>query len=147
MGRYDKYYSNRKNFLQAINHDDEAFITPVPRSYSFIKPAQVLNFNYPESGVIWGLVVEVERGPGIFVSTRGNKLVCVFKLTNSSPETVNFVLKTIYKDRRLATYSNVINGLSAIFGRNSFRTYNLSKMSSIMEVDIKVERLEDGGQE
>ena len=144
MDIYNKYYSNKKNFLIGINHDNDVFITPVPKSYSYIRPAQILNFKYPKSGDIWGMVVEVERGPGIFISTRGNKLVCVFKLTNSSPETVNFVLKTIYKDRRLATYKNVINGLSAIFGTNSFRTYNLSKMDRIVEVDIKLERLLNG---
>ena len=144
MTSYDNYYSNRKKFLQSINHEDESLITPVPKSYSYFSPGQVLNFNYAESGSIWGLVVEVQRGPGIFISTRGNKLVCVFKLTNSSPEIVSLVLKTIYKDRRLATYQNVINGLSAIFGKNSFRTYNLTKMSSIFEVGINIERLPDG---
>jgi len=140
----DKRNPNRDKFLRDINHENESFISPVPKSYSYFSPGQVLNFNYPESGNIWGLVVEVERGPGIFISTKGNKLVCVFKLTNAAPETVNFVLKAIYKDRRLATYSNVINGMIAIFGRNSFRTYNLSKMGRIMEVDIQLGRLLDG---
>ena len=140
----DKRNPNRDKFLRDINHENESFISPVPKSYSYFSPGQVLNFNYPESGNIWGLVVEDERGPGIFISTKGNKLVCVFKLTNSPPETVNFVLKAIYKDRRLATYSNVINGMIAIFGRNSFRTYNLSKMGRIMEVDIQLGRLLDG---
>lgn len=144
MDRFNKQDSNREKFLRGINHDSEAYISPVPKSYSYFSPGQVINFNYPESGNIWGLVVEVERGPGVFISTRGNKLVCVFKLTNSPPETVNFVLKAIYKDRRLATYSNVINGMMAIFGRNSFRTYNLSKMGRIMEVDIQIGRLDDG---
>lgn len=149
MDRFDKYYSNKRNFLRAINHDSEAFITPVPKSYSFIYPSQILNFYYttPDSKVVWGLVVEVERGPGIFISTRGNKLVCVFKLTSIGPETVNFILKTIYKNKRLATYQNVINSLSTILGSSSFRTYNLSKMSSMMEVEIKPERLRDGEQD
>jgi len=146
MGRYEKYYLNPRNFLQAINHDDDTLVSPVPRSYSYFSPGQVVNFNYPESGNVWGMVVDVERGPGVFISTRGNKLVCVFKLTNASPETVNFVLKAIYKDRRLATYSNVINGMIAIFGRNSFRTYNLAKMGGIMEVNIQTGRLSDGSE-
>lgn len=141
MDRQEKHYSNQRKFLQGINHDQGSLITPVPRSYSFFSPGQVINFNYDGTPNIWGLVVEVERGPGIFISTRWNKLVCVFKLNDSDRETVKLVLKTIYKDRRLATYKNVINGLSAIFGSNSFRTYNLTKMGRLMEVNIQVGKL------
>ena len=141
MNRYEKYYENGGNFLKDINHEGKEHIGVIPRSAGFISPGDVLSFVYPGSGRVFVFVVKVKRGNGLFISTRGNILVACFKLTSVSPEISSNVLKTLYKNRRFADYANVSNGLLAIFGSNSFRTYKLSEMSDLNEVSIEKEKL------
>jgi hypothetical protein len=68
-------------------------------------------------------------------------LVACFKLTTTAPQISAQVLKTLYKNRRSASYTTVHRGLRAIFGTGSFRTYNLSKISDLVQVQIDIKKL------
>lgn len=141
MNKYEKYYQSIGNYLKDINHANPEDIGTIPKSAGFISPGAVLSFVYPGSGRVFVFVVKVKRGHGLFISSRGNKLIACFKLTTASPEISSKVLKTLYKNRRAASYENVQRGLAAIFGSNSFRTYNLANARDLNEILIEPKKL------
>lgn len=141
MNKFEKLYETDGNFLRDINHDNPDNISIIPKSMGFISPGDVLSFSYPGSGRVFVFVVKVKRGHGVFMSGRGNLLLACFKLTSASPQISSRVLKTLYKNRRSASYANVQRGLLAIFGSNSFRTYNLGNIGELTEVSIQVKQL------
>jgi hypothetical protein len=141
MNKYEKYYESIGNYLKDINHANPEDIGVIPKSASYISPGDVLSFSYPGSGRVYVFVVKVKRGNGMFLSSQGNKLVACFKLTTTSPEISSKVLKTLYKNRRSASYDNVSRGLLAIFGPNSFRTYNLANVTGLAEILIQPQKL------
>lgn len=143
MNRYEKYYENGGNFLKDINHAEKEHIGVIPRSAGFISPGDVLSFTYPGSGRVFVFVVRVKRGHGVFLSGKGNMLIACFKLTSVSSQISANVLKTLYKNRRFADYENVSRGLLAIFGSDSFRTYNLALTGDLNEISIEKEKLPD----
>lgn len=141
MNRYQNYYENGGNFLKDINHDKKENIALIPKSSGFISPGDVLSFSYPGSGRVFVFVVKVRRGNGVFFSERGNLLLACFKLTFTSPQISAKVIKSLYKNRRFASYSRVQSGLLAIFGPNSFRTYNLANVGELSQIQIDLQNL------
>jgi hypothetical protein len=141
MNRYENYYEKDGNYLKDINHDDSEHISPIPISAGYISPGDVLSFLYPGSGRVFVFVVSVKRGAGVFYSNSGNLLLACFKLTSTSPQISSNVIKTLYKNRQFASYYTVSKGLKAIFGPNSFRTYNLKNVTDLNEISIDKNRL------
>jgi len=138
MNKYENLYEKGKDYLEDINQDQ---ISLIPKSSGYISPGDVISFTYEGGPRVFVFVVKVKRGHGIFLSGRGNLLVACFKLTTTAPQISANVLKTLYKNRRAASYANVQRGLEAIFGPNSFRTYNLSKVGNLVEVSVDIKRL------
>lgn len=141
MNRYENYYKTVGNYLKDINHANSEDIGVIPKSSGYISPGDVLTFSYPGSGRVYVFVVKVKRGPGMFLSSKGNMLLACFKLTSTSSEISAKVLKTLYKNRRVASYKNVQRGLLAIFGSGSFRTYNLQNANGMHKIIINIEKL------
>lgn len=138
MNKYENLYEKGKDYLEDINQDQ---ISLIPKSSGYISPGDVLSFTYEGGPRVFVFVVKVKRGHGVFLSGRGNLLVACFKLTTTAPQISANVLKTLYKNRRAASYANVQRGLEAIFGPNSFRTYNLSKVGGLVEILVDVKKL------
>jgi hypothetical protein len=138
MNKYENLYEKGKDYLEDINQGQ---ISLIPKSSGYISPGDVLSFTYEGGPRVFVFVVKVKRGHGVFLSGRGNLLVACFKLTTTAPQISANVLKTLYKNRRAASYANVQRGLEAIFGPNSFRTYNLSKVNGLVEILIDKQKL------
>jgi len=56
-----------------------------------------------------------------------NKLLTAFTLQGSE-EVIARILKKLYKRRDKASYQNIRDSLSALLGRNSYRTYNIANI-------------------
>jgi len=138
MNKYENLYEKGKDYLEDINQDQ---ISLIPKSSGYISPGDVLSFTYEGGPRVFVFVVKVKRGHGVFLSGRGNLLVACFKLTTTAPQISANVLKTLYKNRRAASYANVQRGLEVFFGPNSFRTYNLIKVGELVEVLVDVKKL------
>lgn len=145
MQEGDKDYYNEIGFMESINHKGPSYIKAIARTPDFVSPGDVLSFRYwGEAQYRFTLVVSILRGDGYFISTRGNKLLACFKLTTALPETVTFVLSLVYKNRKLADYYKLTEGLELVFGKKSFRTYKFQDISYFHEVLIDRERLNNG---
>lgn len=138
-------YDKPDNFLARINHNEERFISPTTKSPGFISAGDVLMFRYKGDPFYkFVIVVKIKRGEGLFTSSRGNKLLACFKLDGTTPETLKILLKYIYKNRRLADYYKIQEAMAAIFGMNSFRSYNLSYINYLNELTLDLRRLDNG---
>lgn len=89
------------------------------------------------------LVVKTSRAlTGHYVARgTGNPLLTVFKLTDVSPDVLNSSMNILYKKgvvnpakmpqkekRRFDYFSKVKQGMTALFGKKSFRTYNKDRI-------------------
>lgn len=125
---------------RVLNPDSTVtYIRPRPKSVSHISPGDLFLFNYHGEfgGTHFVLVVQNQRTTtGLFTSTLKNRLLSCFKLSNTSPDVIGIIIENLYKNRK-SSYKNVIAGLSAILGKQNYRTYNLSKIGDFSEIEFK----------
>ena len=109
-----------------------------PRSSSYISPGDVYYFKYKnEVGGRLVLIVSNKRGDGIFLSNPGNKLVSCFHIDGNSQVIIE-ALNILYKNRRKASYKVATEGLSALLGRERYRTFNLRHMHDLREISLNL---------
>jgi hypothetical protein len=145
------FFGKLVNFLRRINHDDPKHFGPIPKSYGFISPGDVLAFDYvyiDRSGVSKGdyvtvLVVSTDRGHGIFTSTKNNKLLSCFILDTVSDSVLPMVLTNIKDTRKEISYYSLKKSLSSLFGIWNFRTYDLSKIRGLQKINLEKTILDD----
>jgi hypothetical protein len=75
-------------------------------------------------------------GGATFTSTKGNELLSCFRLETISPEITSVIVDKLYKNVRLCSYSRIVGSLSTILGSKNYRTYKVSKLSQIYEVNV-----------
>ena len=129
-------------FLKTVQPDTAINLRSKPLSQRFLSPGDIVIFNYSDGFPRLALVVEVQRGQGTFRSSTGKTLLACFKLTDTNPEVAAIVLARVYKNSRLASYKKVIKGMRAIFRPTSFRTYDLAKMTDLVEVMLDKQQLD-----
>ena len=133
-------------FLGVMREKNKKNFTPISKALTqgTISPGDVVYFRYSlkEEGK-WtrgervALVVGCIRGPGgFFISRRNNKLLSSFKLDDKDPEVVGYILKQLYKNRKLCDYHKIVKSLSIILGMYDFRTYKVAKCFNIHEFKI-----------
>jgi hypothetical protein len=140
MQKNPKFNYESDNFLEKIDHNHEKHLSLIPKSTGFISPGDVLRFVY-SGQLVNVLVVQIDRGPGIFLSTQDNKLLACFKLDDSSESVLKIIIRSIYKDRGLASYKIIQKSLNSILGPASFRTYNFNKIGNLTKISIEKEKL------
>jgi hypothetical protein len=150
MNNGNKFSIENDDFLKKINHADAAFVALVPPSTGYISAGDILKFNYvyfksnmPVTDSPTVLVVSIDRGNGLFLSTQNNMLISCFKIDDVSESVLKIVINAIYKDRGLANYRVIKKALSSIFGSWNFRTYKVSNLSGLNKIQIDRRRLKD----
>lgn len=131
-------------YLEDINHAEESLIRPIPKSAGYLTPGAVVLFKYDIDGVVesrLALVVSNQRGNGVFTSTRGNRLMSCFRLTDVFSEVGSIILRHLNRNRRLNNYYLLADSLTPIFNKESYRTYNLNKVTGLHKVRILKPRL------
>lgn len=126
-------------YLQNLNHSGETQISRIPKSVGYITPGSLLFFTYNDDGFLkdrLALVVSNLRGNGIFISTKYNRLISCFRLTDVSPETGAIILRHLHRNRRVHNYYFLTDALQPIFPKDSYRTYNISKIDNLHKVKI-----------
>ena len=107
-------------------------------SYLGLNPGDLVTFSYSDSEDRFGLVVRSDRAPGgQFLSTRNNLLFNIFLLREISQPMLDIIVSTLYKDRNRCSYKASNRILGSFFGKNSFRTFNISRASNLIKVDIR----------
>ena len=106
-------------------------------SYLGARPGDILLLNYERVQRL-GLVVASKRtANGLFISTRKNTLLNMFLLDNVSTPMLDVIVNTLYRDRLRCTYLRAPRILGMFFAKDSFRTFNVSKASNFLRVNIK----------
>jgi len=138
-----KFSKELRNFLVSTGRPEirtgrqaAQYLRKIPASPFYISAGHILAFRYGLSTVI-ALIVSTGRGNGLFISTRHNPLVTVFRLEGVSDVILKEIVKSLYRNPRLASYRKVVGTLRAILGKDRFRTFNLRKMSGIHQVELR----------
>lgn len=134
-----KKSENLKNFTKALGKSVEPARIPV--SPGAISPGDVLYFKYGLDEVVVLVAGNKRSKIGIFPSSQNNRLLSCFKLSHKSGETINLILNALYKKRKKASYqvvnSSIQAGLKMLLGKDSYRTYKLTKMKHLQKLSIK----------
>lgn len=104
-------------------------------SYLGLKPGDLIQINY-EGWFRYGLVVS-SRGAanGMFVSSRYKALLNVVDVQSLSEGMFPLMVNNLYKNRSACNYhSPAIIG--TFLGKNNFRTFNTSKMTDLISIEI-----------
>lgn len=117
----------------------------IAKSTANISPGDFLLFKYPlypydtqapleERFVI---VVSSDRTTqGLFVSTRKNILLICFKLPFWNEQTMSAIIDRLHKNRRRCNYYTIKQGLQALLGIKSCRTYDTKKIQHLNEISV-----------
>lgn len=113
-----------------------------PRGGFSLSPGDIVSFfyNIEDSGWRVVFIVSNKRGPsGKFISTRNNLLNSCYRIDNISPETLEVILKVLYKNRKRSDYYKLLPFFENVFGKRwgQYRTYNMAKISSYYEIYYK----------
>jgi len=121
---YQKVDDIRKYYLQRI-----------PVSRGVVQPGDIIIFDYPDTYI--ALVVSTQRAPmGTFLSTRGNNLITTFKLPENKI-IIEEAIRNLYKKRVRADYYTITKAFKKVFGPESFRTFNMSKIDNLYKLDLR----------
>lgn len=123
--------------LESIGAENLDLVAQAPAT---LKPGDIVTFSYERSlfNSRKFLVVSSKSAPdGKFMSTRGNYLICGYDLTNKEtlPGLV-MIFNSFYKKRR-STYNRLKNTMNSVFGKNNYKTFNTSKMSSVFNLNAR----------
>ena len=140
MNKNPNFKYENDDFLKKINHEDQKFISLIPLSSVYISPGDVLRFSY-NAELVNVLVVSTGRGNGMFLSVRNNLLLTCFKLDDGSESVLRILIRSIYKDRGIATYRIIQKSLKSILGAKNFRTYNMQRISGLSKIYVDKKRL------
>jgi len=106
-------------------------------SFLGLKPGDLIFFDYQDGSSRLGLVVKSKRtSSGYFLSSKNNTLLNVFLLDSINNGIFDVMINTLYRDRNRCTYKNTPRILGALLG-NSFRTFNVHKITNILNFEIK----------
>lgn len=108
------------------------------------QPGDILLFDYRESGrrrdpvtkrqVLVVKTLHAADGNYIAANTRNPLLTC-FNISINSPN-FDLIQSVLYKKRTRCMYYDVPKRLSSVLKSKNFRTYNINKMSSVIELLI-----------
>ena len=99
-------------------------------------PGDIVTFSYDgEFGSRRLLVVSTSRASrGNYLSSRGNRLLCVYELSETIPS-LSMVFLSFYKQRRL-NYGRMNKTMDKIFGITNFKTFNFSKIANSFKLEL-----------
>lgn len=111
----------------------------IPSSVFQLTPGDIMAFYYNLEGSGWriSLVVSNKRGPsGWFRSKRNNMLNSCYKIDSVHPETLEVILKVIYKARNRSNYYKLLPFFRNVFGERwgKYRTYRMNRIESMYEI-------------
>jgi len=125
----EKYIDESEEDLddQVVKYHYKSFTNSV----KILKPGEIMQLSYLESGAKTVLIAATERGPlGNFMSTRNNDLLCCFEL-NEESFLFKIVLKLFHKKQNRCEYKLMPSFLKYVFGLSAFKTLDISKISSV----------------
>jgi hypothetical protein len=83
------------------------------------------------------IIVSTRRGSGYFRSSKGNMLISCYEISHLGPDGIDVLLNQLYKKRKVADYYKISRALDRYLGESSFKTFNLSRIRNLYEVEIK----------
>ena len=105
-------------------------------SYLGLRPGDLIQITYNGSSR-QGLVVSSKRtSSGLFVSSRFNALLNVVLLDSISEGMFSLMVNNLYKNSNACNY-NSPNIIGAFLGKKNFRTFNTSKLTDLINIDIQ----------
>jgi hypothetical protein len=106
-------------------------------SYFGLRPGDIIGFVYQDESR-FGIIVSSQRtSSGLFLSTQLNTLLNIFLLESLSEDKFRVVINSLYKNRSRCSYWGSPTILGAIFGKENFRTFDVSKIKHLHEIKIK----------
>ena len=154
-----------KNFKSYLDQESMSITEAIKKSNSVnsFTPGEIYSFRY-QGNQVFAIVISTRKsGDGKYVSSRGNVLLTVIKLDTDLKSVYNYgtllILRNLYKKQKEAKYPKITEKPGAVsrmlsrffskfkekvrrrtvlslFGKSNFRTYNISKMRSIYELNI-----------
>jgi hypothetical protein len=121
-----------RELLRGIGHNDNRYFRPVPASYGYLRPGDIISFQYnlEEAGGDYStrlcLVVRNDTGSVGYLSLRDNWLLSCFSLNEAPVTLIKYIIERLYKNRNLCSRRNIVKGLTILLG--SYRTYMLRRM-------------------
>ena len=99
-------------------------------------PGDIVTFSYDgEFSSRRLLIVATEKASrGNYVSSRGNRLLCAYELSETLPG-LTMVINSFYKRRR-TNYSRMRNTMDQVFGVTNFKTFNFSKIGTSFKIEL-----------
>jgi hypothetical protein len=108
-------------------------------SWLGVSPGDLVQFDYFEGGTRYGLVVSSRRTHrGYFLSSRDNTLLNVVEIESLTDSMFSLMINNLYKNRSACNYYSP-KIIGAFLGRENFRTFNVSKITNFLSVDIAEE--------
>lgn len=134
-----------KNILEVYAEEianDDIRIREVPVSMVLTIPGDIISFDYHDEQRRYShrlcLVVSTRYAPsGRKVSPRGNRLVCMYDLSDLDHFDLQMVIDLCYKKRRRCVYNRTPRALNAIMGGDRFRTFMISRMINLSKLGIE----------
>jgi hypothetical protein len=114
-------------------------VNKVPSSVFQLVPGDIMAFYYNLEGSGWRvvLVVSNKRGPsGWFRAQSQNMLNSCYRIDTVMPETLEIILKVIYKARNRSNYYKLLPFFRNVFGETwgLYRTYRMDRIQSMYEI-------------
>lgn len=143
-----------RQLLIDLGHADNRYFKSVPVSFGYIRPGDFVTFEYDlseagESGIYTRLCLVVRNDTGSvgYLSLKNNWLVSCFRLNSAPAILIKYIIERLYKNRTLCSRRNIVEGLTALLGSISYRTYMLRRIQNFQKFNPdknKIKQLELG---
>jgi hypothetical protein len=139
----------------SLNLAKKNYFKPIPKSYSLIRPGDLIQFKYDlsEEGdnsfyTRFCLVVRNQTGKVGYTSLRGNELLSCYRLNDATPVILRQLIQSLYGRTDLCSYDFIQKGLTWLLGVSRYHTYMFRRMNNLEKISfdvrtIKIEELED----
>lgn len=133
-----------KNLLEVYAEEvanNDIRITEIPVSMVLAQPGDIISFDYFDEERRYShrlcLVVSTSFAPnGRRISSRGNRLVCIYDLTQMMDFELKLVIDVCYKRRRRCIYNKTPRALNEVIGSHLFKTFIIPKMFNLKKLNI-----------
>ena len=105
-----------------------------------INPGDIITFSYnkEKKSNRRALIVAVEGASlGRYKSSKGNKLLCVYDITEVTRESFLEIIFSYFYKKNKPTYQKMKKTMNSIFGKNLFKTFDISYMSDIYGLEVE----------
>lgn len=133
--------------LKEVNQDNPIQRTPIPRMLSQIRPGNILIFKYileDDIGTPYyrmAIVVKNDLNTISYISLRNNLLLSTFRLNDAPGYVINFIMSSLYNNKKLCSRKLIIDGLVSLIGKINYRTYKLNSMSDLQKLEVVKSKL------